>query len=783
MTNKNNRPRTRSTRVGVYSIVLGACWTCTVLVSLAWNHHLQHQESREVAVNVARAYLLSDNRYRRWNALHGGVYIPADNEYQQRTLPFDVEEPEIISPSGRKLILADHAFMMDQVYELSSPTEDVRGELKSLDPISKRGVANDWEKAALKSLESGEEEVGEVLEINNEQVVFLMRPFVMEEPCLKCHKRGGYKSGDIRGGITVRIPLAKFGIAQQQHKILWWGHILWWLLGVLGITISYLGMRSRIFERERAEAALEKLRRQQEQVLSAAGEGIYGVDSKGITTFVNPAAAKMLGWEPEELIGRSQHATIHHTKPDGTHYPEKECPISAAVYDGKIHQGTDEWYIRKNGSTFPVDFISTPLIEEGVIIGTVITFADISHRKKAEADMAKAQLYLQNIINAMPSILVGVDMQGRVTLWNNEATKVTGFKTEEATGKQLEEVCPMLIDKIHVIKDAVEHQNIRKLESVYCSPREGEGHYTDIIIYPLKLEDYKGAVIRIDDVTERVMMEDRLVQSEKIVSVVGLVEGMAHEINNPLGGIIQGVQNVIRRLSPELAKNIEVAEDYGIDLTKVQSYMTDRQIHKFLDGIRISGKRAADIVSYMLQFSQVHQAPKELRNLKKLLDSLLDSIMANEEYRREYNFDKIELVKDYDPGLPDVPCISSEIEQVIRNVIRNAAQAIFEQENPPAEPKIVLRTRHEVEKNMVLIEVEDNGPGMDETVQRRMFEPFFTTKPPGKGTGLGLAVSYFLITVAHQGMMDVESVPGKGARFSIRLPLENMKSVKEDGEE
>jgi PAS domain S-box-containing protein len=772
VTDKDKRPRARSSRVGFYSIVLGICWTCTVLVSFLWNLHLLKQETREVAVNVARAYLLSDNRYRRWNALHGGIYIPSDNGILQRSLPFDVEEPEIISPSGRKLILADHAYMMDQVYELSSPAKNVRGELKSLDPISKRGAANDWETAALKSLANGKKEVGEVLEINNEQVVFLMRPFVIEEPCLKCHAKGGYKVGDIRGGISVRIPLTQFGITHNdQLKMLWWGHMLWWMLGALGIIISYLGMRSRVYERERAETALEKLRRQQEQVLSAAGEGIYGVDTKGITTFVNPAAAKMLGWEPEELIGRSQHNTIHHTKPDGTPYPEEDCPISYSIYDGKIHQGTDEWYIRKNGSTFPIDYISTPVIENGVIIGAVITFADITERKKADEDMAKAQLYLQNIINAMPSILIGVDMQGSVTLWNKEATEVTGFEPEEAYGKDLKEVCPMLIDKIPEIKDAVLEQNVQKMESVFSTPQKGEGHFIDIIIYPLKLESYRGAVIRIDDVSERVMMEDRLVQSEKITSVVGLVEGMAHEINNPLGGIIQGAQNVLRRLSPELPKNVEVAKEHGVDLVKVGFYMSDRQIPKFLEGIRSSGKRASDIISYMLQFSQVHQAPKELRNLERLLNSLLDLNVLDEEDADKFDFDKIELVKEYDPDLPDVPCITSEIEQVMRNVIRNSAQAILEQENPPAEPKIILRTIHEVEENMILIEVEDNGPGMDETVQRRIFEPFFTTKPPGEGIGLGLAVSYFLITVAHQGTMDVESELGKGAKFSIRLPL------------
>jgi signal transduction histidine kinase len=154
-----------------------------------------------------------------------------------------------------------------------------------------------------------------------------------------------------------------------------------------------------------------------------------------------------------------------------------------------------------------------------------------------------------------------------------------------------------------------------------------------------------------------------------------------------------------------------------------------------------------------------------------LLDSLIETITANEEYKEKYKFDKIQFVKEYEPDLPKVPCTSSEIEQVLRNIIRNAAQAIFGQEKLAADPKIILHLRHEVEKNMVCIEVEDNGPGMDEALQRRIFEPFFTTKPPGEGIGLGLAVSYFLITVAHQGTLDVQSTPGQGTRFQIRLPL------------
>jgi len=769
--NSDSKKNHRSTRIGFYSIVLGVCWTCTVIVSLVWNLHLQYQETSEVARNVARAYIQSDNSYRRWNALQGGIYIPAKENYSHK-LPVDVPEQEIISPSGKHLVLTSHALMMDEIYELGGKDYIARGELRSLESSSNIREADEWETAALKALLKGEREVGEVVTINGVQNFLLMQPFVIEKPCLKCHAGEGYGIGDVRGGITIRIPLSKFGIANlQQLEMLKWGHLLWWFLGIFGITISYYGMRSRIIERQQAEAALNKLRRQQEQILTAAGEGIYGVDKNGITTFVNPAAAKILGWEPEELIGRSQHDTIHHTKTDGSPYPEDECPITRAIKDGQTHRGTDEIYFKKDGTGFPVDYISTPVIENGEIQGAVITFADVSTRKKAEEDIAKARLYLQNIINAMPSALVGIDLDGRVNQLNNEATKMTGLEPEIAYGRQMEEVYPILADKVFQIKQALEQQKILKYESVYFVPQGGAGRYTDIIIYPLNLEDYQGAVIRIDDVTERVLMEDRLVQSEKMTSVVGLVEGMAHELNNPLGGIIQGAQNVMRRLSSGLPKNIETAAELGIDLKEIQNYVDKRQIPKFLEGIRSSGKRAADIVSYMLQFSQVHQAPKESRNLERLLDSLLETIISNREYREKYHFDSLEIVKEYDPGLPEVPCISSEIEQVMRNLIRNAAQAIFDKNIPHENPKVTLRVKHEAQRNMVLIEVEDNGQGMDESVQRRVFEPFFTTKPPGEGTGLGLAVSYFLITVAHQGLMDVESEPGKGTIFSIRLPL------------
>lgn len=133
------------------------------------------------------------------------------------------------------------------------------------------------------------------------------------------------------------------------------------------------------------ETDLETLRRQHELILNAVGEGVYGLDLEGKVTFVNPAAAKMIGWNIRDLIGQSMHSVLHHSKPDGRSYPIHECPIYQAFQDGRIHRANTEVFWRKDGSSFPVEYISTPMQDhQGNVVGTVVTFQDITQRKWAE---------------------------------------------------------------------------------------------------------------------------------------------------------------------------------------------------------------------------------------------------------------------------------------------------------------------------------------------------------------------------------------------------------------
>ena len=277
--------------------------------------------------------------------------------------------------------------------------------------------------------------------------------------------------------------------------------------------------------------------------------------------------------------------------------------------------------------------------------------------------------------------------------------------------------------------------------------------------------------MRIEDVTERAFIQELMVQTEKMISIGGLAAGMAHEINNPLGIITQAAQNIERRVSLEGHENRKVAEELGLNLEGVRAYFEKRQIPDAVASIRTASSRAAKIVANMLQFSRRADATMEPASLAQIVDQALELAVSDYDLKKKYDFRSIEIVKDYQ-DTPHVSVVSVEIEQVILNLLKNAAQAMTA--NPPnRRPRITFRLR--CEDRYAVFEVEDNGPGMTEDIRRRVFEPFFTTKEPGAGTGLGLSVSYMIVTQNHKGLMEVESTPDRGTLFKVRLPIEGDK--------
>ncbi len=284
--------------------------------------------------------------------------------------------------------------------------------------------------------------------------------------------------------------------------------------------------------------------------------------------------------------------------------------------------------------------------------------------------------------------------------------------------------------------------------------------------------DDTGALVMIqglaDDVTEHKEVQELRLQAEKMLSVGGLAAGMAHELNNPLGIILHAVEGLERRLSPGLTANEPVASELGVDLQALQLYMERRGIPGYIEAMREAAGRAARIIRTMLQFSR-REASGETTScsLETIVDTALELASKDYDLRRRFDFRSIRIVREFDPRTPPVLCSSGEMVQVVFNIFKNAAEALA---GGPSisDPRIEIRAR--AEGAFARLDLRDNGPGIDEATRRRIFEPYFSTKGPGKGTGLGLAVAYFIVTQRHGGTITVESTPGEGTAFILRLP-------------
>jgi len=256
-----------------------------------------------------------------------------------------------------------------------------------------------------------------------------------------------------------------------------------------------------------------------------------------------------------------------------------------------------------------------------------------------------------------------------------------------------------------------------------------------------------------------------LVQHEKMLMIGGLAAGMAHEINNPTGIIAHELQNLERRISPDLAANRAVAADLGLDIKQIGAYLNKRSIPEFIENINQATRRISHIIASMLNFSRQDTSALRPADINKIVQHSIELASSDYELRNQYDFRDVSITTELAERLPQVSVIITEIEQVLINLIKNAVQAMYQQKR---ERRIQIFTS--ATDGWVKVAVDDSGPGIPAGLRSRIFEPFFTTKEVGKGTGLGLAVSYAIIVNHHQGRLEVQSLSDGGTSFLLYLP-------------
>jgi len=468
--NDSEKSRARFPQWERYVWVLAVMWTVVVAASLVWNVVQVRHNTLEAARIQARAAHGKDVIYRRWNAGHGGVYAPVTEVTKPNPYLSDVPERDMTTPLGKLLTLINPAYMTRQVHELAEEEYGVRGRITSLNPIRPENAPDPWETGALQAFERGETETSSVKKMEGEEYMRLMRPLITEKGCLECHAVQGYQEGDIRGGISVSIPMEPlWAVARMQVLTLAVGHILLWLMGLGGIVLGTQRLRRSERERKRAEVALRKANEELElrveertveltaaneqleqeivehkrteealrlehdnliNILESMEDGVYIVNQQYDIEYVNRALEKEFG-SPE---GRKCYAYLHDR--------EEVCPWckNQDVLAGKtVHW---EWYSFKNERTY--DLVDTPLKNPDGSISKLEIFRDITERKRAEEATRHAYTELDQIFNTSADGMRVVDKDFTVLRTNKTFATLSGISQDEAVGKKCYEVFPGL---------------------------------------------------------------------------------------------------------------------------------------------------------------------------------------------------------------------------------------------------------------------------------------------------------------------------------------------------
>ena len=547
-----------------------------------------------------------------------------------------------------------------------------------------------------------------------------------------------------------------------------------------GNTSGLVTVLTDLTERKQAEAALRESEEKHRALFETMTHGVVYMNSEGSIISSNPAAERILGLSLEQMQGRTsmdpRWQSIHE---NGEPFPAKDHPTSVAMDTGKIIRDAVMGVFNPVEDRYRwIRITATPEFYPGEDKPHRVyaIFEDVTASKQAEEALRESEAKFRRVLGGMLEGYVNTTLEGTITEYNPAYRDMLGYSDEELRLLTYQQVTPA---KWHEQEARIIDELV--MERGYSDFYEKEYISKDGTIVPVELRTYLlcdsrgnpvGLWAFVRDISERRHMQETMVQNEKMMSVGGLAAGMAHEINNPLSGILQSAQVMSLRLKDDLPANRAQAEALGCDFAAMSKYLEQRGVLTMLVGIRESAARAARIVANMLDFSRRGDGEKMPFDLNVLLDAAIELCASDYDLQKKHDFRHIELKRDYDTGLPPVPCTPTQIEQVVMNILRNAAQAMANRpaDSPPA--RIALRTRRE--GGMARIDIEDNGPGMDETTRKRIFEPFFTTKKPGDGTGLGLSVSYYIISNNHDGALEVESSPGLGTRFVIRLPLQDL---------
>ncbi len=595
-----------------------------------------------------------------------------------------------------------------------------------------------------------------------------------------------------------------------------------------GKPLRSTGTVHDITERHKAQQEVMQLSMQNRLILDSAGEGIYGLDIEGRSTFVNPAALLLLGFGVEELLGQHSHAMFHHTRPDGSPYPQEECPVQAAYKQGVIHRGND-LYWRKDGSSFPVEFVSTPIIEAGKTTGAVVMFSDITERKRAEEAQRHLNRELRAISNCNQALMRAEDEQtllndicsiicdqaGYRMAWVGYAEQddartvrpvawagveegylatanITWADTERGRGpsgvaiRTGESVCvqDFTNDPYSLWRDNALQRGYRS--SIALALKDENGNtFGALNIYASEPNAFTPDEIRLmeelaaDLAFGITVLRARIERNRAEEEIRMLNQELEHRVEERTADLVlardaaeaanQAKSVFLSNMSHELRTPLNAILGFSNMMRK------DPLVHegqrKNLDIINRSGEHLLTLINDVLEMAKIEAGRVQLENEPFDLGSMVRDVTDMMQMRAEEK--GIKLLIDQSSHFPRyIVGDEARLRQVLINLMGNAIK--FTQQGG-----VTLRLGTKKNKiSHLQIEVEDSGTGIAPEDQQRIFEPFVQLGDQGgnKGTGLGLTITRQFVQLMG-GSIGLESTPGKGSLFRVDLPLNEVKET------
>jgi PAS domain S-box-containing protein len=493
---------------------------------------------------------------------------------------------------------------------------------------------------------------------------------------------------------------------------------------VLGVVAS---LRD-ITEERRARDAVVHSEGRYRKLFESATDAIYTLDGHGYLTSANPATCAITGYPVDALLGRSITTLVDPEELDVLRENFRAARAGIPCrYEGH--------FFRADGERRLASVTNTPIHRGSDVVGVLGIARDITEERHRDAELRRAHTRYQKLVESAWDAIFTVDAGGRFTSLNEALVEGLGIARERLLEMRFEEVVEPGDRPAMQAVHAAALRGERQRSEVRFRAGDGELRIGSVSLTPLVDDGRITTVLGIvRDVTEERRLGEQLLQREKLAAVGQLVSGVAHELNNPLAGVLAFSQLLMATSHPDQA-----VRDAVVSINK-------------------EAKRAAKIISNLLLFAR--QRPPE-RTETDLNQVVLDAVELRRYALRTH---QIELHTELDPGLPAVLADGAQLQQVILNLITNAEHALRDHSGTKRLTITTSRVR-----DTLRITVSDNGPGVPEELQDRIFNPFFTTKKVGEGTGLGLSISDGIVR-EHGGQIRFGCPAGEGAVFVVELP-------------